>query len=362
MIWIGRGLPRPPVIAPVAALGTAALLLVIPLSKFLTTGLISDSFGLIPLLRLRANLSGNVHEVRWIMLFAAFDVALAFLFLPRRVAAAFLPLFVAGYFAYVTSAVLAEVVAYSKIVRQAIPGNASWIDQRVGWRADVAFVKGASGPAASGTPLWELEFWNRSLKHVYNFGAPNPIGIPEDPVVIGKNGRLTSATSVPIGAPYAVADRTLLLAGTALAHRGDKILYAARRPLVLRSRLRGVSPDGWMGSAATYDRYSTPGGRPGTLRTEVSRAVWGGPDRPGHVVVAIGPVATSPAGSAMTAVTARRKWTIHSLEARAFELRTPPPPFEVRISIRPTFSPADYGGTDTRQLGAQVGFAFAPTR
>src|SRR5262245_5717382 len=362
MLWIGRGLPRPAVIAPVAALGSAALLLAIPLSKFLTAGLITDTFGLIPWLKLQSDLSGNTHEVRWIMLFAAFDVALAFLFLPRRAAAIFLPLFVAGYLAYVSSSVLDEVVAYSKIVRQAIPGNASWIDQRVGWRADVAFVNGRSGPAESGVPLWEVEFWNRSLKHVYNFGTPNPIGIPENLVIIGKNGRLTSGTSVAVGTPYAIAGRTRTLAGAPLVTRRDKTLYATPRPPVLRSWLRGVSRDGWMASAATYDRYSTPGGRPGTLRVEVSRAVWGGPDRPGHVVVTIGPLATSRAGSARTAVTARRMWTVHSLEERAFMLPTPPPPFEVQISIRPTFSPADYGSTDTRQLGAQVGFAFLPAR
>ena len=43
-----------------------------------------------------------------------------------------------------------------------------------------------------------------------------------------------------------------------------------------------------------------------------------------------------------------------------FRLKTPAAPFRVKLSVGPTFSPAAHGSSDTRQLGAQVAFAFEP--
>jgi hypothetical protein len=119
-----------------------------------------------------------------------------------------------------------------------------------------------------------------------------------------------------------------------------------------------------MGSDASYHVYTTPGGRPGTLAVTVSRAAYGGPDTlPGHVVVEIGPLATAPDGSArLRRVTVRRRWVVHALEKRTFRFRTPRPPFGAEIHIEPTFQPSQYGFPDVRQLGAQVGFRFVPSR
>jgi hypothetical protein len=51
---------------------------------------------------------------------------------------------------------------------------------------------------------------------------------------------------------------------------------------------------------------------------------------------------------------------IHAGQQRTLDLRAPPAPFEARVTVSPTFSPADFGQGDTRQLGAQLGFDFRP--
>ena len=363
VVWIGRGLPRPAVIASLAAAASAAPLLAIPLSRFLNQTIISDTFGLVPLLRLATHLADDFSQVRWIMLFVALDAVLAFLFLPRRVAAVCLPLLLAGYFAYVSSLVVEDTSAFARNLRGSIPGNASWIDASIGTSPKAVYLYGADPyPNHEPVVLWELKFWNRSLGRIYNLGATSPPGLPQYAAKIGSNGRVRSGSTQLTKSRYVVSNRGLQVAGRELRHNGDITLYSARRPLALRtSVVEGVASDGWMGADATYDRYTTSNERGGTLTVTVSRSSWSGPDdRPGHATIEIGPLGTALGPSAMTVVTARRTWTVHALTEKRFRLPAPRPPFQVRIHIEPTFSPADYGFRDTRQLGAQVSFAFRP--
>ena len=51
---------------------------------------------------------------------------------------------------------------------------------------------------------------------------------------------------------------------------------------------------------------------------------------------------------------------IHSRENHVLQINVPPPPFQVVMSIQPTFSPSEFGGTDPRQLGAQITFKYRP--
>jgi hypothetical protein len=54
------------------------------------------------------------------------------------------------------------------------------------------------------------------------------------------------------------------------------------------------------------------------------------------------------------------RWTVHSGKTRVFYVRAVPPT-RIEMTISPTFSPHDYGGSDRRQLGAQVAYSFSPT-
>jgi hypothetical protein len=51
---------------------------------------------------------------------------------------------------------------------------------------------------------------------------------------------------------------------------------------------------------------------------------------------------------------------IHSGQDRKLEIPVPAPPFQVALTVQPTFSPSEFGATDTRQLGAQITFTYRP--
>jgi hypothetical protein len=53
-----------------------------------------------------------------------------------------------------------------------------------------------------------------------------------------------------------------------------------------------------------------------------------------------------------------RRWVVHSLAERTFTFDVRPP-VRVEVHIQPTFSPSQFGLSDTRQLGAQVSFSYA---
>jgi hypothetical protein len=56
----------------------------------------------------------------------------------------------------------------------------------------------------------------------------------------------------------------------------------------------------------------------------------------------------------------RRRWTVHARSGRTFRIPIPLRAAAVRVQVSPTFSPADYGSQDTRQLRVQAAFSFEP--
>jgi hypothetical protein len=134
------------------------------------------------------------------------------------------------------------------------------------------------------------------------------------------------------------------------------------QPLRLRSTPVGIYSDGWTGSFSAYNQFSTPGGRAGWIRVTVSRAGWQGKDKPGNVTLTAGRlIQGKDKQPAMGRVTDVDRWVVHSGKTRVFVVRASPPT-RVEVRISPTFSPHDYGGSDRRELGAQVSYAFSTTR
>ena len=93
--------------------------------------------------------------------------------------------------------------------------------------------------------------------------------------------------------------------------------------------------------------------RPGEVSVDVGRAGWGGTDVPSRVTI---DVTRLDNGKQVSSA----RWVVHSQMKRTFRMRTPASPFRVNVSVLPTFSPADFGMGDPRQLGAQVAFRFEP--
>jgi hypothetical protein len=223
---------------------------------------------------------------------------------------------------------------------------------------------------------WLAEFWNRSIRSVWSLDGtaqgPGPFLTPDSRPSDGV--LLTHGHSADPGYPYVVQEQGIEVVGKTVAthlHRAGGGLEPWRlvrvdHPLRLRGSVTGVYSDGWMASSSAYTRYSTEGNRAGRMRVTVSRAAWGGPNKTGHVTVAIGPIVIgadkNPHVGKPTAV---KHFDIHSKEGRELVLKAPGPRFRVEVTITPTFVPRELSPqteSDNRQLGAKVSYVFLPPR
>ena len=55
------------------------------------------------------------------------------------------------------------------------------------------------------------------------------------------------------------------------------------------------------------------------------------------------------------------RWVVHAGKTKNFYIRANPRT-RVEINISPTFSPYEFGGSDRRELGAQVSYSFSEKR
>jgi hypothetical protein len=348
--WVARGAPRPPRWTAAAVAIPAALLIAIPLERLFNVPILSETLALIPLMRLSTLVEGGTDATRVLLAVGAGTAALLFVFLPRRLVAGttgavavFLALS-----AWSAAGTLREQAKATRLETQT--ENADWIDDIVGSGANVPFVF-TPDLLADSHLLWQTEFWNRSVGDVYGLDSADPTGTAVVPTTVDARGRFVRTLDRrPLAPRYVVAQPGLDIAGEKVAAQGRLVLYRLRAPLRLETRLDGVYGDGWSGSNATYTNYSE---RPGTVRVDVGRAGWNGPDAPGRVTINIQRVDS---GRSVSLI----HWITHSRSKRTFRLRTPAAPFRVNVRVEPTFSPASYGLGDPRQLGAQLAFAFEP--
>jgi hypothetical protein len=356
-VWLDRGVPRPPALAVAAAAIPAALLFALPLVSLLNTSILSDTFGLIPLLRLSSKVSGGVPEIRHLMLAGGIGAAILFVLWPRhaypRVA---FPTFVAAFLVLSSYPVTTMLHNYSQALKSTggTLGSPSWIDERIGSGNDASFLLGTTADSWPETlGAWQNEFWNRSLGTVYNIGAPEPGGVAETPVQVSPRGVIVSkVTGRPVRARYVVSSMSFGLEGRLVGARPPFALYRTDGPLRVAAETSGIYGDGWAGADASYTRLAPT--TLGHLAVTVSRDLWRGPDVPGNVRVQLTPLHGRGAGKALVTHT----WTIHSGASKTFTLATPNRPFVVTVHTSPTFSPSQFGQADTRQLGAQVRFGY----
>ena len=357
-LWLARGLPRPPFLAAVAAFVPMALLFTLDLSRLLNIGILSDTFALIPLLRLSGRLAGGAESAEALMWMGGFAAAVAFAFLPRRAAHLVLPAIVGLFLVVFSYSVFGSIRDYSeRTLALTSTTNPSWIDERIGRRSNAVYVYGATpDPFGEAQVMWQTEFWNRSVGTVYSLGFPDPSSLPTASATFDTlTGRFvpTSGGEPATRIRYAIAPTTVQLMGRLLAGEGRLALYRVDPPLRFRTHLGGVYADGWMGEFAAFTHYGTPSRR-GGVHVRVSREGWGRESPPGQVKINVGPLVAVGGQPTVGQPAASRTWTVRSGTARSFILPTPKSPYRVEVLVDPTFSPADYGEADTRQLGAQL--------
>ena len=345
--WVAGGARRPPRATAVAVALPVALLVAIPIERLLTVAVFPATFGLLPLLRVSALVHSGTDGMRALIAVGSIAAALLFVLVPRRLAAmtiAAVAVFLA-LSAWSVAGTLREQANATGLQTQT--ANPDWVDEEVGPDEDVGFIF-TSDLVANSHPVWQTEFWNRSVGDVYGLNAADATSLPTVPTTIDARGRLVRATDRSVVAPrYVLAQPGLEIAGDKLAAEGRLILYRVSAPLRLENQLDGMYADGWSGQTASYTNYSD---RFRTVRIEVGRAGWIGPDVPGTVTIA---VERSDSGRRVSSA----RWVVHSGSKRTFRLSVPRAAFRVNVRVDPTFSPAAHGSTDTRQLGVQLAFA-----
>jgi hypothetical protein len=364
-LWLARGLPRPFLLTAFAALAPPLLLFTLDLKALLNIGILSDTFGLIPLLRLSEVVDGGVDTVELLVWTCGFAAGLAFALLSRKVASVVLPAGVALFLVVSSWSVFGSIRDHAgATLGLTNPADPSWIDTRIGTDSEAAFLYGTTADFIGDAQImWQTEFWNRSVGTlIYPSGFPDPASLPTRAAAFdGLTGRITPTEAAPSlsAIRYAVAPTTVQLAGEKLAQEGRLALYRIDPPMRLATHIGGIYPDSWMGDFAALTHYSQPI-RPGRVQVRVSREAWGGESPPGRVAVKVGPLVTTTGQPTVGEPSASRTWTVKSGAVRSFVLPTPNMPFRLEIRIDPTFSPADYGHPDGRRLGAQVHLQMIP--
>jgi hypothetical protein len=349
VLWLARGLPRPATATALAAVAPLALLVTLPLDELLVLPLLSDTFSLVPFYDLTVRGEATTHEVELLLAGGAVMAAIVFAILPRRVAATAAPLVVAGGLVLISAGVYRATTRYAAQFRvEARAGDdVSWIDRRIGPDADGAFLyTGHPDPTHTASVILQTAFWNRSLEDVLELAPLDLCCLAQEEVRLEPDGRVVDANGASPDLDYIGVDRTLEVGGQRLGETAAHALYRVQQPLRLASRWEGLYVDGWMGETAAYSRFSSPRGRAGRVRVTFTRVPWPGPF----------------VASTATVVLGRTTKTVSltSDERRSVTLPAPPPPFRVELRVTPTFSPAQFGTPDARQLGARPTIRYLP--
>ena len=356
VVWLGRGLPRPPALTAAAVLVPVAFLLALPYQSLLTEALFNDTFGLIPVWRLTQRL-GSLDDTKLVIAAGALLAGLLFATVAQRAAVVAIPAFLVAFLVLSTNSVFGTVEFRSAAARHAggLLGNPSWIDHSIGKdrRVEVLYTEDLGDPHVA----WQAEFWNQSVRRLFGVTAHDP-SIPDVSTSLDKTGRIIPA--LPAGSPdrrpgYVVATATADVDGTRIGSAGRLVLWRVHSPLRLRSLTGGITPDGWTGATATYTRYVVP---PGATHVDVlvSRpGFWPVPTARARAVV--GPFRIVDGTPKITRIWSSSSTRVRAGETGLLRLTIRGGPFRVRLIVTPTFSPSQFSSsTDTRRLGARARF------
>ncbi|MGH3050415.1 MAG: glycosyltransferase family 39 protein, partial [Gaiellaceae bacterium] len=266
LAWIERGQPRPPRAAVVAAGAAAALPGAIPFLGLLNINAQSDTLGLQPWWYLGDVLTGR-QGIAVVAVLVSICLGAAFLWLPRRFAP-LLPVVVGV--GFLLTWLPLELWTHSFPVnsansyKQAIsPSHASWIDREVGRNGHVAVLWAGGNKLA----VFENEFWNRSVREVYDLVAPLPGNLPSSPVAVQQSTGVIRSTAdgSTISEPYVLTSTGVQLVGQVVARDPDKklVLYRVSPPARSVESIAGIYPEPanpWSNGHPVWTRFQCTGG------------------------------------------------------------------------------------------------------
>jgi hypothetical protein len=358
-LWIDR--PRLRWIPLAAAVGFVAYLIVATPYQLDNVPAV-DSLGVAVAQMLNRDPFSFGHGgIEWTLI-VALVVGVALLALPRFLGHR--PAWIVGVTATAAVLVLAwgltgqiAAASYSNDASDSLIGNyprpLTWLDQKTHGKPTLYLGQHLN----SGTDLgiWLTEFWNPSLKYVWSVDGSAPGPGPTQTPNTHADGRLYPAP--PGGVDYVLAEPGIELDGKIVGRppeTGRWFLYKVEQPLRYAYNETGLFADGQTGcdrapcptADSAYNRFSTPGQKPGYAVVDVSRVnACGAPVPPAGVRVTIGKLVEGRDKQPhIGRVTGIQRWTLR-----------------IEVRIAPTYAPLNFGGSDQRQLGGQVGFSFSRT-
>lgn len=247
----------------------------------------------------------------------------------------------------------------------AMPRPLDWVDHAVPHGTQVTYLGQSIDDPYD---VLQLEFWNRSLQHIWSTDgtAPGP-GPTLTPDIAATDGELAPSA----GVDYMVADSGVTPVGRVLErkiHRGGRgvrtwTLLHITPPLRLRQTIDGVYPDGWGKPTTALNQFSLPSPAPAVVRVHVFRTGAARRYRAtvrvtlGTLTLAGPPGARTPA---IATVIAKQTLQVPRNLDHEFVLQAPPPPFRVETSVTPFPHDRDPRIGDPRDLGANVEYSVKP--
>ena len=254
--WVFGRLPASARVTAASALIASTLIGAVTYDTFFDNRAVSNAFGLLPLWRLEIRGTVVAGRLELVIVLAAVAAGLLFLLVPSRYLLV-APAVVLLYLAWANSPVEGLTSQASRDSRTGgvqVPRN--WIDSLVGTKPAVGAIW-TGAPGVNFVALWDNEFFNRSVGPVYNINGP-PDGLPQETIVLDpSSASLHHADGTPLRAKYILVDRSLTIAGRALASDPGTgmTLYRVDNPVRLAGATAGIYPDHWSGPGVQYTRY-----------------------------------------------------------------------------------------------------------
>lgn len=244
--------------------------------------------------------------------------------------------------------------SFSDTFRGVLPTPPDWIDRETG-RARTMFIGESLGGSNA---FWSLEFWNQSVGDVWSVDASAP---GPGPTTTPNYFDLAGTVNPQLPFRWIVAAPGVDPVGHLQETVGGLRLYRVRRPVRLADAAGGITPDGWMSTSSWYYRFTSAGTTPGTAVVSLSRTAACGDYAPSRITIRLSRLRIDtngqPAAGRLLAV---RHVLLRSNPCDARTVRIPArTPYRIDVSADGTFQPSQY---DPRQLSAQVGFGFTPSR
>jgi len=245
VLWLSRGPDGAYVTRWAIAAAAAALLLTLPIRRYVDIYGTHDALTLIPLYKL--SVASSVSTMAWVYRAVAVVLVVVLALVPRR-GLKWLPI------ALVVALVGASVVSSRFVIDEAratqrtfLGDDPSWADHARGRKIAYLYDGEPSWPG-----VWATVFFNTRINRVYDLNATTVPGpLPQDRVDVRPDGTVVAPPAHLKRTRYAIASTWLELSGK---RRGQVVqqgltqqglnLWKLNRPLRIKSWVSGLEPNG----------------------------------------------------------------------------------------------------------------------